>query len=155
VDQVSALERPLLTEEPPPEGLLCPVEGMRELAGSVRGELRHADELAGCFFGLNGPRDLDDAIARRPQLFRVGLRVPRAMNVATSPIGVAAEHLVMARGYELFHDLPGVNDIGIRRHEPFAEVVASFEERKQDVVILPVVVVDVRELRVTLAYHLG
>src|SRR5579883_111307 len=155
VDEVRPLERPALAPRLAGMAAARLVEGRHELAGAFGGELGHADELAARLLRGDAPRQLDDALAVGAHLLAVALGVLRSIDVPAAPVGVAHEDLVASGGDELLDGPRPVDDVGVGRHEAAPEVPARAEQRRQDVVALPVAVLDERELRVSRAHDVG
>ena len=113
---------------------------------------------------MNSPDACSEGIVREmstttdalgAHLLGVALGVVRAAHVAAAPVGVAREDLVPGRRDEVLHHRAAVEDVRVRGHEPRAEVLARVHERLEDVVVLPVGVLDVGELRIASAEDVG
>ena len=157
IDEIRLLERPPLA---PRLARRCPwrrrrVVRRQQLACAVRRELGHADELPARGLRRDAPGQLDDAVALGPHLLGVALGVLGARDVAPAPVGVADEHFVVRRGDGLLHGGAPVDDVRVRRDEAAPEVVARVEERRQDVVPLPLGVLHEGELGVPGADDVG
>ena len=77
----------------------------------------------------------------------------RSALVPAAPVGVGHERDVVRRRHERREDVGPVHDVGVGGDEALAQVLASAEEREEDVVGLPLAVLDEREVGVALADH--
>ena len=115
-----------------------------------RRKLGHADVFAVSFVDFNITVDAGNFAIRGCDFFGIGWRMVVAMLVTIAPGSVDDQRDVVLAGEQRFDGLWRKQDVGITADKRLVHQVFGIEERGQDVVVWPVIIVPKSQLGVAL-----